>query len=435
MSSIIRMPEVLANTSEAAIQTWLVRTGETIAIGAPLAEVETEKAVVEYSAEVEGTVLELLVGEGQSVRVGDPIAVVGDPSEARSPDEAPAAPADEAQQPPQEQAPEQAVAPEPETAPEQVPSPVADTPAELPADDATRQPGGRLFASPIVRRLAKEHGLDLARLTGTGPSGRIVRRDVERALAAAPPAPAVPPAPAAAAPTPAVQAPTGTDFEDLPLSGMRRAIARRLTESKTTVPHFYVVGDCRMDALLEVRRRLNEVGTVKVSVNDLLIKAAAVALQQVPDANAIWTGDAIRRFRSVDIAVAVAVPNGLVTPVVRGVEGRSAGSIAETVRDLAERARAGRLKQQELEGGSFSISNLGMFGVREFSAIINPPQSAILAVGAAQQRPVVVDGALEVATMMTVTLSADHRVIDGALAAQWLAAFTAAVEQPFRLLV
>ncbi|GAA2754525.1 dihydrolipoamide acetyltransferase family protein [Amnibacterium kyonggiense] len=448
MASVVRMPEVLANVTEAAIASWLVQKGQTVAVGAPLAEVETEKAVVEYQAEIEGTVLELLVAEGASVAVGEPIAVIGAPGEsadAASPapggaeEAAPAAGTASSSTPPvaaeQAATPEQASAPEPETAPEAAPSPVAGAPTELRSDggaEAAQPTGGRRFTSPIVRRLAKEHGVDLDALQGTGPDGRIVRRDLERFLAEPREAPrAAAPAPA---PAPAPSAPAGADVEEVPLTGMRRAIARRLTESKSTVPHFYVVADVRMGALLDLRSELNAGGGPKVSVNDLLVKAAAGAFLRVPDANATWAETSIRRYSSVDVAIAVAIDGGLVTPVLRGVERRSIGDVAAASADLVDRARRGRLKQDELEGGAFSISNLGMYGVKEFSAIINPPQSAILAVGAASERPVVEDGALAIATVMTVTLSADHRVIDGALAAQWLAAFTDLVEHPVRIL-
>ncbi len=452
MASVVRMPEVLANVTEAAVANWLVQKGQTVAVGAPLAEVETEKAVVEYAAEVEGTVLDLLVEEGQSVAVGEPIAVIGAPGEESSE----AAPSGDAgiaggAEPPvaadRAAIDEQAAAPEPETAPEAAASPVAGAPTALGAPhegSGGAEEGGRRAVSPIVRRLARERGVDLARVPGTGPDGRVVRRDLERFLAGQPepqeaPEPAAEPAPApqrSAAPEPSrAAAPDAARFDEVPLTGMRRAIARRLTESKTTVPHFYVVGDVRMDALLDLRAQLNDGGDVRVSVNDLLVKAAAGAFKRVPDANATWAGTAIHRHRTVDVSIAVAIEGGLLTPVLRDVGSRSIGDVATASAELIDRARQGRLKQAELEGGAFSISNLGMHGVKEFSAIINPPQSAILAVGAASARPVVEDGRIEVRRVMTVTLSADHRVIDGALAAQWLAAFTDLVEHPMRILL
>ena len=285
-----------------------------------------------------------------------------------------------------------------------------------------------------MRRLARERGIDLDRIEGTGPNGRVVRRDLD-ALAAAP-APAA--APAAAASAPAVQlapASASAAIEAVPLTGMRRAIARRLTESTSTVPHFYLVADCRVDRLLALRAEINAAGGPKISVNDLVLKAVAGAMREVPEANATWGETVIHRYASVDIAVAVAIDGGLVTPVVRDVDRLTVGGIAAAVADLAARAREGRLKQHELEGGTFSVSNLGMYGTAEFSAIINPPHSGILAVGAARSVPVVEDGALAVGTVMTVTLSADHRVVDGALAAQWLAAFQRRIESPLSMLV
>jgi pyruvate dehydrogenase E2 component (dihydrolipoamide acetyltransferase) len=288
-----------------------------------------------------------------------------------------------------------------------------------------------MFASPLVRRLARERNLDLATIVGSGPGGRIVRRDLEgvqKAVAiSAPPTAAAAPAPAPAAPT--------LGYTDVSHTGMRRAIARRLTESKSSVPHFYVVADCRVDDLLELRKKVNETAVRKISVNDFVIKAVAKALVEVPEANVIWTDDASRRFDTVDLAVAVSTEGGLLTPVLRGVERLGLAAISEQVSELADRARSGRLKQHELEGGSFAISNLGMFGVDEFSAILNPPQSGILAVAAAKQRPVVENDGVIVGTVMTVTLSADHRVVDGALAATWLAAFVRLIENPLAMLL
>jgi pyruvate dehydrogenase E2 component (dihydrolipoamide acetyltransferase) len=281
---------------------------------------------------------------------------------------------------------------------------------------------------------------------GSGPNGRIVRRDIEQLSGAEPAAASQTSAPATDAVTrpaaTAAAAPAakpnsdGASFAEVPHTGMRRAIARRLTESKSTVPHFYLVAECRVDALLALRAQLNEQSETRVSVNDMVVKAVACALKDVPQANSIWTDDATRVFDAVDISVAVSVPTGLLTPVVRGVDSLSLGALSRRIRDYAERARDGKLKQHELEGGSFSVSNLGMYGTQEFSAILNPPQSGILAVGAATKRPVVQeDGSLGVATVMTVTLSADHRVLDGALAAEWLAAFQRRIEQPLGMLV
>ena len=426
MATVSRMPEIAAGTGVAAIQSWLVAVGDEVVAGQPIAEIETEKAVVEYEAEDSGVVAALLVSEGEATAVGSTIAVLGAPGE--SADEAiaaagaPAPGAAPADSPASDDQPREAASSAVPTA-QASGDPEVSAPTAAGDDDET--PTARIFATPLVRRLARERDLDLTSIVGTGPNGRIVRRDIEN----------LQPTPAAPEPTAGA---TGGDpaYTDIPHTGMRRAIARRLTESKATVPHFYLVAHCRVDALLELRRQINASDAVKVSVNDLVVKAVGAALRDVPDANAIWTDDATRRFSSVDIAVAVSVDGGLLTPVVRGVERMALGDLSATIRDLAERARAGRIKQRELEGGSFSVSNLGMYGTTEFSAILNPPHAGILAVGAAQKQPVVgADGSIEVATMMTVTLSADHRVLDGALAAQWLAAFQGKIENPVTILI
>lgn len=423
MATIIRMPEVLAGASEAAIQSWLVEAGQELAVGAPLAEIETEKAVVEYAAETGGTVLKLLLAEGVSAKVGDPIALVGAPGETA--DDAPTGDAAPVEAAPVAAAPvaaapsQQSTSPSPEDA----------------ASSHTAHPS-RQFVSPLVRRLARERGLDLSSIHGSGPDGRVVRRDLD-ALGAGQTsgeAKATATAPASSATAAPATAPSG-ETQLVPHTAMRRAIARRLTESKSTVPHFYLVADCRVDRLVALRAEANESSPVKLSINDFVLKAAATAFLSVPEANATWGETAVTRYSTVDMSVAVAIDGGLVTPVLRSVERMTLSEIARTVADLAERARAGKLRQHELEGGSFAVSNLGMYGITEFSAIINPPQSAILAVGRARPEAVVVDGQIEVGTIMTVTLSADHRVLDGALAAQWLAAFVAAVENPLGMLV
>ncbi|GLI26548.1 acetyltransferase component of pyruvate dehydrogenase complex [Agromyces rhizosphaerae] len=430
MATTVRMPEVLTGVTEAAIQTWLVEPGQEVAVGTPIAEVETDKAVVEYAAEVAGTVLEVLVDAGDPVAIGDPIAVIGAPGESAAPDEPgpdEAAPAETADA----------------SAPAPAPAPARAAPSAPAASNGHDADAPRRFLSPIVRRLVREWDLDLTGVDGSGPGGRVVRRDVDalvaerREAASAPAAPAAAPTAPAAAPAAATPAPAADDasVEEVPLTGMRRAIARRLAESKSTVPHFYVEADCRVDRLLELRRQVNEASPVRVSVNDFVLKAVAGALVDVPDANATWGETVIHRHRSVDVAVAVAIDGGLVTPVLRGVDRMSLSEVHATVADLAERARAGRLKQHELEGGSFSVSNLGMYGVSAFSAIINPPHAGILAVGAARQVPVVEDGELAVGTVMTVTLSADHRVVDGAVGAEWLQAFVRRIENPLSILV
>lgn len=439
MAVVVRMPEIATGAAEAAIQSWLVEVGSPVKAGQAIVEIETEKAVVEYEAERAGVLAGILLPAGDAAAVGVPIAVLAEDGESLD-----AALAAAGGGPSAPVAPETAIAAAPEEAADAVAAPAATAPAvAAPADAGGEEQ--RLFASPLVRRLARERGVDLADVPGSGPRGRVVRRDLdawtqardERHPDAATPAPApVPAAPAETEPAQAVPARAAASYEDVPHTGMRRAIARRLAESKATVPHFYLQADCRVDALLDLRARINEGREQRVSVNDLVVKAVAGALRDVPEANAIWTPDATRRFATADIAVAVSVPGGLLTPVVREADRLSIGELGATVRDLAERAREGRLRQNELEGGSFAVSNLGMYGTTSFSAIINPPHAGILAVGAATRRPVVeADGSLAAATVMSVTLSADHRVLDGALAAQWLAAFVARIENPLQILL
>ena len=428
MATIITMPAVVADATEAALQDWLVSVGDTIATGQPIAEVETEKATVELQAEAGGTVGRLLVEPGTSVEVGDPIAVLveaGEDDEAIDRELATSGTAEDS-------AAEQPV-------PQDTEAPITDRDTREVAADSTQEEHPeappeqtRIFSSPLARKLAKDLGVDVADLTGSGPHGRILRSDVEAAAGQGSAEPG---------PTPTT-ARDGTRaeeaFEDVPLSGMRRAIARRLTESKTTVPHFYVTVDVEMDALLDLRRQVNRglaAAGRKATVNDLVLKALAGALVDVPEANASWQGDAIRRYTSVDVSVAIATDDGLLTPVVRGLESLSIGSVCRLTADYKEQAGAGRIRQQDLEGGAFSLTNLGMYGTREFAAILNPPQVGILAVGAAEQRPVVRDGELAVAIVMSCTLAADHRVVDGAVAARLLAAFKQRIEDPMSILL
>lgn len=430
MARLMRMPEVAAGGTSAVLHEWSVAESDEFGGSDVLATVETDKAVVDVEADQPGVVVKLLVPSGATVEVGAPIAVLGEPGETVDDLDSVLTAlgvADAAATPP-----------DPEGAPDQPASP--EVPAELvpetlaasglaPAAPSSNGHGGRIFASPLARRLAREAQLPLQGIAGTGPGGRIVRRDIEAAVAGRPAeVPAAAPAAEVAAPA------AGAPFTEVPHTPMRRAIARRLTESKQTVPHFTLRATIRVDALLALRADLAGIGTT-VSVTDLLVKAAGRAHTAVPGMNAIWTPEATRRFTSVDVGVAVSTGTGLLTPVVRGVDRLSVGAISATVGDLVERARSGRLRQDELEGGSLTLTNLGMYGTEEFAAIINPPQSAILAVGAARQEPVVVDGELAVATVLRATVSADHRVIDGALAAQWMAALVAAVEQPLRLLI
>jgi len=323
-------------------------------------------------------------------------------------------------------------APEPETAPEHD--------VVRPSADGDTGPGRR-FITPIARRMLRDAGLRPEDVHPSGPNGRIVRRDVERAIeasrqgqaaAVSEPRPVTPPEPTAA--RPAADRTSSAGYEDIPHSRLRRAVAGRLLESKQSIPHFYVKRTVRIDALLQLRSQLNDVSAQKISVNDLVIRAVAAAHVRVPEANVIWTEDHLRRFESVDIAVAIASDRGLVTPVLRSVEKATPSAIAGQVRAYVQQANDGKLQQRDLEGGSISVTNLGMYGVEEFAAIINPPQSAILAVGAGHPEPVVVNGVVEVGTVMSLVLSVDHRAIDGALAAQWLGALVTVIEQPLHLL-
>jgi pyruvate dehydrogenase E2 component (dihydrolipoamide acetyltransferase) len=422
MAIVIRMPEVLAGALEGVISRWAVKEGDEVAIGDILAEIETDKAAVEYQAEEAGTVARLIQAEGELVEVGDPIAVFASAGDTEEDIEKALADAGAVA----------ASAPATEPAVEAPAVSEAPAPAEAPAEDGVpipeRAAGERVFASPIVRKMAKEQGVELSQVAGSGPSGRIVRRDLEAHLASGP-RPTSSPSPVTSGPL------AGASHTEIPHSSMRRAIARRLTESKSTVPHFYVKATCRVDRLLQARAEVNEGLGIKTSVNDWVIKAVAQALMAVPAANVVWGDKAMLQFNQADISVAVATEGGLYTPVLRGVNHLSIPQINEQVRALADKARSGTIKQEEIEGGSFAVTNLGMFGTEEFSAILNPPQSGILAVGAAREAVVVVEGEMVVAQVMTVTLSADHRAVDGALAAQWMSAFTRAIENPLSLLL
>jgi pyruvate dehydrogenase E2 component (dihydrolipoamide acetyltransferase) len=403
MAKIIKMPEIAANATSALIAQWAKAEGDTIGAGECLADIETDKAVIEYIADAAGVLGKILAPTGKDIEVGTPIAILFEVGEQDVDIAALLAEAGNA--------PPQPVQPAPFAAAPDTAAPAAGAPSE------------RVFASPLARRLAQERGMPLAEITGSGPHGRIVRRDVD---AAAPQ-----PAPQAAA-TPA---PVDTGFVEVPHTGMRRTIARRLSDSKASIPHFYLSADCRMDKLLALRADINANAPRKISVNDFIVKAVAAALQAVPDMNAGWTDSALRKYARADISVAVSTDGGLITPVVRDAGAKTLSGISAEIADLAARARRGELAPDEYQGGSFTVSNLGMFGVREFSAIINPPQAAILAVGATLQQPVVVDGHLAVAQVMKVSLSVDHRAIDGALAAQWLAAFQRAIEHPLSALI
>jgi pyruvate dehydrogenase E2 component (dihydrolipoamide acetyltransferase) len=431
MATNILMPALSPTMTEGTLARWLKKEGEQVRAGDVIAEIETDKATMEVEAVDEGVLGKILVADGTAgVKVNDPIAILVEAGEA-----VPAGPAAA----PAPAAPAAA----PATAP--APAPVAAAPA--PAAPAPAAPAGnRIFASPLARRMASQAGLDLASVKGSGPGGRVVRADIEAALKGAPSAAAAA-APAAAAPAPAAPKPAPAPVAItaphtlVPNSTMRKVIARRLTEAKQSIPHFYLSMDIALDALLKLRADLNAksakegAGAFKLSVNDLIIKAAALALHRVPKVNASYTEDAVVLYDDVDISVAVSIPDGLITPIIRKADQKGLAAISNEMKDLAGRARAGKLKPEEFQGGGFSISNLGMFGVSTFAAIINPPQGAILAVGAGEQRAVVRDGALAIATMMTCTLSVDHRVVDGALGAEWLAEFKRIVEDPLSLML
>ena len=428
MAIDILMPALSPTMETGTLAKWMVAVGDTVRSGDVIAEIETDKATMEVEAVDDGTLANIMVDAGtDGVAVGTPIARLAEDGEtvehvaaapaAAVPQAAPARPA----------GPEtEAVASAPQS---KAPQPVTPSPAPSVVTSNGSSDTGRIFASPLARRIAAERGVDLAALSGSGPHGRILRRDIEAAGMVA----AAPAVVSRAATAPAAQG----DSRVEPNSQMRKIIAARLQESKATAPHFYLTVDCEIDDLLAARRQMNDRAPegVKISVNDLIIRAAAMALIKVPKANASWEGDNTRLFTHADIAMAVAVEGGLVTPVIWAAEQKGLAEIASISRDLATRARDGKLAPEEFSGGSFTISNLGMYGVREFAAVINPPQGAILAVGAGEQRPVVHDGQLAVATVMTVTLSADHRVVDGAVGAEWLQAFKGYIEAPVTMLL
>jgi pyruvate dehydrogenase E2 component (dihydrolipoamide acetyltransferase) len=430
MATEILMPALSPTMEEGTLAKWLVKEGDRVKSGQILAEIETDKATMEFEAVDEGIIGKLLVAEGTAgVKVNTPIATMLEDGESADTAPAPRAPAAQ---------------------PAAAPPPAATTPA-APAAPAAQ--AARVFASPLARRIAAERGLDLAQVTGSGPHGRIVKTDVEgfskpapAPVAAAAPAAAQAPAPAATAPALASGATAETvarmfadrSYDVVQLDGMRKTIAARLTEAKQTIPHFYLRRSVQLDALLAFRETLNkqlESRSIKLSVNDFIIKACALALQQVPDANAVWAGDRIFRLRPSDVAVAVAIEGGLFTPVLRDAHQKSISTLSAEMKDLAARARTRKLAPHEYQGGSFAISNLGMFGIENFDAVINPPHGSILAVGAGLKTPVVgKDGTITVATVMSMTLSVDHRVIDGALGAEFLQAIIQNLENPVAML-
>jgi pyruvate dehydrogenase E2 component (dihydrolipoamide acetyltransferase) len=447
------MPALSPTMEKGNLARWLKKEGDRIKSGDIIAEIETDKATMEFEAVDEGILAKIVVPDGTSdVAVNTLIGVIAaegeDVSKAAAGGDAPAAA-------PQAAAP-QAAAPAPASAPAPSAAPAGSAPVAAPAAS-----GERVFASPLARRIAKEAGLDIATIQGSGPHGRVVERDVRAAMAggAAPrasapvAAPAAAPAPKAPAPASAPMATGMADdvvrklfapgaYEEIPHDSMRKTIARRLLESKQTVPHFYLTLDCELDALLALREQINKAAPVrdgkpayKLSVNDMVIKALAMALRAVPDANVTWTDGAMLKHKHADVGVAVSIPGGLITPVVRDACHKTLSAISNEMKDLAARAKARKLKPEEYQGGTTAVSNLGMFGIKDFCAVINPPHATILAVGAGEQRPVVKNGQLAVATVMSVTLSTDHRAVDGALGAELLQAFKGYIENPMGMLV
>jgi len=467
MTIEVLMPALSPTMTEGNLAKWHKKEGDEIASGDVIAEIETDKATMEVEAVEEGVLGKILVEEGaEGVAVNTPIAILLEDGEddsalddavekakakgdgAAEDDDAEAKPKtdDEDKEKKEEKAEKAEKAEKKESAGKDD----AGKKSKAPADDGTKAPaapktesGDRVFASPLARRMAAQAGIDLTRLKGSGPKGRIVKADIEDALEKGE-GKAVPekaaPEKAAAAATAAPEIPGMPDYDTAPLTNMRKTIAKRLVEAKQTIPHFYLTIDCEVDKLLAVRKDLNGrspegEGAYKLSVNDFVIRAAALALRKVPGANASFHADGFRRYKWVDMSVAVAIPDGLITPIIRRADQKGLAEISNEMKELAGKARDGKLQPEEYQGGTFSISNLGMFGIKHFEAVINPPQGCILAVGAGEQRPVVKDGALGVATVMSCTLSVDHRVVDGALGAEFLAEFKKLIEDPMAMLL
>jgi pyruvate dehydrogenase E2 component (dihydrolipoyllysine-residue acetyltransferase) len=465
----ILMPALSPTMEKGNLAKWLKKEGDSVKAGDVIAEIETDKATMEVEASDEGVLAKIFVPEGtQDVPVNQPIAVLA--GEGEDPRSVAASDAEEAASKPQQPPPPAKPSPQPaepagapaagaaverpSPAPQPRPQPAPPSRAQPQPPSAARRINGgtaRTFSSPLARRLAKEAGIDIGAVQGTGPHGRVIARDVEAAKSGAglraPPAaraPAVPTAPGARAPAEdkirALFEP-GT-YEVVPLDNMRKIIAQRLTESKLSIPHFYLTIDCDLDKLLAARQEINQAApkdregkpSYKISVNDFVIKSLALALQKVPDANVTWTENALLKHKHSDVGVAVAIPGGLITPVVRRAETKSLSVISNEMKDFAARARQRRLKPEEYQGGSTAVSNLGMYGIKDFAAVINPPHATILAVGAAEERPVVRDGTVTTAKQMTVTLSTDHRAVDGALGAELLGAFKKFIENPVMML-
>ena len=458
----VTMPALSPTMEEGTLAKWLVKEGDKVSPGDVIAEIETDKATMEVEAVDEGTVAKILVAAGtEGVKVNATIAVLTADGESADAASGGAQAADVKADAPVQTSVEEAKA-EPAGAAQTSAAPAQ--PSEAPAKAEAAPRGDRVFASPLARRIARESGVDLSSVTGSGPQGRIVKADVEAASkgGAAKPAAATagqPAGDAKAAPAPAAAAPArgmsdetvrklfpAGSFEEIPHDGMRKTIAKRLVESKQTVPHFYLTVDCEIDALLALRKQLNEAAPMirteagekpayKLSVNDMIIKAMACALKAVPDANVSWTDSAMLKHRNADVGVAVSIEGGLITPIVRRADEKTLSVISNEMKDLAKRARARKLKPEEYQGGTTAVSNLGMFGIRDFAAVINPPHATILAIGAGEERAVVRKGEIKVATIMTVTLSTDHRAVDGALGAELISAFREYIENPMGMLV
>ena len=446
MPTPIKMPALSPTMEEGTLAKWLVKPGDTVSAGDIMAEIETDKATMEFEAVDEGTIASIAVEAGtEGVKVGTVIAILAE--EGEDVDEAAAA-APSGDEEPAEEKPARDES-EDKSEPAKAAPRESAKPARASVDTDTKAPaapkddsGERIIASPLARRIAEQNGVDLSTITGSGPRGRIVKADVESAEggSAKSAADTSPPKDKDGAKSSA-KAPAsdhGAPYEEEKLSNVRKVIARRLTESKQQVPHYYLAVDIRLDALLDLRKQLNaglEADGVKLSVNDLLIKALARALMRVPDCNVSYQGDTLHRYSRADVSVAVAAPSGLITPIITEADTRGLASISAHMKELAEKAREGKLQPHEYQGGTASLSNLGMFGIKQFDAVINPPQGMIMAVGAGEQRPYVVDGALQVATVMTASGSFDHRAIDGATGAQLMEAFKNLIENPMGLVV
>ncbi|TAT83698.1 pyruvate dehydrogenase complex dihydrolipoamide acetyltransferase [Rhizobium ruizarguesonis] len=445
----ITMPALSPTMEEGNLSKWLVKEGDKVKSGDVIAEIETDKATMEVEAVDEGTVAKLVVAAGtEGVKVNALIAVLaadGEDVSAAASSAGSAAPAPKA---------DGAAAPKAEAAPAPAQSTPAAAPVTTAAAASVSSDGNRTFSSPLARRLAKEAGIDLSAVAGSGPHGRVVKSDIEAAVAGGGAKAAAAPVSAAAAPAPAAAAPKGASeeavlklfepgsYELVPHDGMRKTIARRLVESKQTIPHFYVSVDCELDALLALRAQLNDAAprkdnapAYKLSVNDMVIKAMALALRDVPDANVSWTDSNMVKHKHADVGVAVSIPGGLITPIIRKAEEKTLSTISNEMRDLGKRAKDRKLKPEEYQGGTSSVSNMGMMGVKNFAAVVNPPHATILAVGAGEQRVVVKKGEMAIATVMSVTLSTDHRCVDGALGAGLLQAFKGYIENPMGMLV